>query len=94
MNASVNNLLVISAKNAVRAVLNNVGAWGIDPDHFNVVTRAGIKHVALLAASTVVSAEAVYWAPKILKWAQAVPPIIFAALVQLIPLGVCLRLLS
>lgn len=94
MNAIVKNVLVISAKNAVRAVVNNVGAWGIDPDHFNVVTRQGVKHTLLLAASTIVSSEAVYWAPKVLKWAQAVPPIIFSALVQLIPLGVCLRLFS
>lgn len=73
MNPKLKTLLVISAKNAVRAILNNLGAFGIDPGHFNVVTRAGVEHMLLLALSTVVSAEAVYWGPKILAWAKSVP---------------------
>lgn len=73
MNPTLKNVLVISAKNAVRGILNGVGGWGIDPKHFNLATSAGIQHLALLAASTIVSTEAVYWGPKILKWAQNVP---------------------
>lgn len=73
MNATLKNVLVITMKNAVRAILTNTGAWGIDPEHFNVVSVGGVKHILLLAASTIASTEAIYWAPRILKWAQSVP---------------------
>lgn len=71
MNATLRKVLIVTLKNAIRAVLMNVGAWGIDPDHFNVITMAGLKHIGLLALTAVASAEAVYWVPKLLAWANS-----------------------
>lgn len=71
MNPTIRKFLIITLKNAIRAVLMNVGAWGIDPEHFNIITLAGWKHVGLLALAAVASAEAVYWVPKLLAWANS-----------------------
>lgn len=63
--------LIVTLKNAIRAILMNAGAWGIDPDHFNVVSLQGWKHVGLLAGTAVISAELVYWVPKVLAWVNS-----------------------
>lgn len=71
MNPKLKTFLIISAKNAVNALLTNTGAWLIVPKDFNLHNLAGLDHIALLALTTILAREGTVWIPKILAWSQS-----------------------
>jgi hypothetical protein len=65
---TVRNFFIIVLKNAVGALIVNVGAWFILPANFNFHNTDAIWNIAKLAGVTVVAAEAKVWIPVLLKW--------------------------
>jgi len=70
MNPILSRILLISAKNAVNVLIVNSGLWLGDPEHFNLHSLSGVKHMAMTALWLVASREGTVWVPKILKWSQ------------------------
>lgn len=71
MNASLKNALVISAKNAVRALMMNSGLALMIHHFLNFSTKAGLWNIGKVTLLTVVIAEAMFWGPIIKKWANS-----------------------
>lgn len=67
---TLKNLGIIFLKNAVNALIVNVGAWMILPANFNFHDSAAIWNIAKLAGVTIFSREAAVFVPKLLKWSQ------------------------
>jgi hypothetical protein len=67
---TLRNFLIIVLKNAVDALIVNVGAWMILPANFNFHDKAAIWNIAKLAGVTVLSRESAVLLPLILKWSQ------------------------
>ena len=65
---TLRNFLIIVLKNAVNALIVNVGAWWILPANFNFTNKAAIWNIAKLAGVVVFSKEAAVWVPVLLKW--------------------------
>jgi len=76
MNATIKQILIVSAKNAVNAILVNVSASEVWPQLFNFHSSAGWVAVAKLIGITVAVREATIWGPVLLKWSttNAQPP--------------------
>ncbi len=69
MNPTVKNILIISLKNAVNALLTN-GALAVAlPSVFNA--HEGWWTLLKLVGSTVLARESMIWGPKLLKWSQS-----------------------
>lgn len=71
MNATLKNILIISAKQAVNVLIVNSSAWWADPSTFNFSNAAGWIHMLKLAASLIISREVIVWGPKILAWSES-----------------------
>jgi acyl-[acyl carrier protein]--UDP-N-acetylglucosamine O-acyltransferase len=65
---TLRNFFIIVLKNAVNALIVNVGAWMILPANFNFHDTAAIWNMAKLAGVTVISRESAVWLPVLLKW--------------------------
>jgi hypothetical protein len=65
---TLRNFLIIVAKNAVGALIVNVGAWWILPANFNFHNTAAIWNIVKMAVVTVIAAEVKVWLPSIIKW--------------------------
>lgn len=75
LNPKLKAVLIISAKQAVNALLTNsafmtlTGNW-----HQWITTRAGWLNIGLLTLSTIAAREALIWLPKIQAWTQSPTP--------------------
>src|ERR1700689_3335528 len=67
---TLRNFLIIVLKNAVNALIVNVGAWWILPANFNFTNKAAIWNIAKLAGVVGFSKEAAVWVPQLLKWSN------------------------
>ena len=67
---TLRNGAIVFLKNAVNALIVNVGAWWILPANFNLHNTAAMWNIAKLAGVTILSREAAVWLPVILKWSQ------------------------
>jgi hypothetical protein len=67
---TLRNFFIIVLKNAVGALLMNVGAWWILPANFNLHNTEAIWNIAKLAGITVLVAEAKVWVPVLIKWSS------------------------
>lgn len=65
---TLRNFGIIVVKQAVGALIVNVGAWLILPANFNLHNTAAMWNIAKLAGVTVIAAEAKVWVPFLLKW--------------------------
>jgi hypothetical protein len=68
VNKSVENVLIIAAKNAVNAALTSLTPIFATPQAYNLNTKAGLEHVGLLVAGAVASRELMVWVPKLMAW--------------------------
>ena len=68
---TLRNFLIIVLKNAVNALIVNVGAWLILPANFNFSNKAAMWNIAKLAGVTIFSRETAVWVPVLLKWSQS-----------------------
>ena len=71
MNAKYKSALIITAKNAINALLVNTGLWWVDPATFNW-SHAGLVHMAHAALAVIITREIMFWGPKLLRWSQSV----------------------
>lgn len=71
MNATFQRVLIISAKNAVNAILTNASLAAMLPKTFTVFTAAGLIAMVKVCAAVVASREAMVWIPKLLAWSQS-----------------------
>jgi hypothetical protein len=67
---TLRNAAIVFLKNAVNALIVNVGAWMILPANFNFHDTAAIWNMAKLAGVTVISRESAIWIPVLLKWSS------------------------
>src|SRR4051794_15216086 len=71
MNISLKKVLIVSAKNAVNAILTNsvlmttLGNWQ------QLHTAAGWVVVGKVTLSCILAREAMVWVPKVLAWSQS-----------------------
>lgn len=70
MNPTFKNILLISAKNAVNALITNISASQLWPLVFNLHSKSGIFNFVKLILTVIGSREVMVWLPKILKWSQ------------------------
>lgn len=70
MNATIKAILVISAKNAVNAIITNAGLMALFSNTFHLHNWTGLWHVAEATLSIVAGREATIWVPKIIKWSR------------------------
>lgn len=75
MNPTLKNILIVSAKNAVNAILTNGALMAMMSGTFHLHSWQGVKHIMEATLSVIGSREAMIWVPKILKWSttDAVP---------------------
>jgi hypothetical protein len=67
---TLRNFAIVALKNAVNALIVNVGAWMILPANFNFTNKAAIFNILKLAGVTIISRESAIWIPVLLKWSQ------------------------
>ena len=70
MNPWIKRILIVSAKNAVFAVLTNSAIMIQWHYIFNFDNWAGVWAVTRATLSVIGAREAVVWIPKLLKWSQ------------------------
>lgn len=70
MNPVLKQILIISAKNALNAVLVTIPP----AYHFHHLNRAGLEHILWVFASAVVAREVVIWGPKLMTWSSSPTP--------------------
>jgi hypothetical protein len=70
MNPTVKNVLIISFKNAVNAILVNSALMNLLPTVFNMHSSEGLWNILKLAVGCVVSREGLVWGAKLLEWSQ------------------------
>lgn len=71
MKPKLKAFLIISAKNAVNALIVNSAAWLVVPKDFNLHNWTGTDHILWLALGVVVAREGTVWLPKLLQWSQS-----------------------
>lgn len=71
MNAKFKSFLVISAKNALNAVLTNAALMTTFHDWGKLATKAGWAHVGWTTLAVVGAREASVWIPKLLAWSTS-----------------------
>ena len=74
MSPKLKAFLIISAKQAVGAVIGNATLYALLPHTFNFHDIAGWTAFASATASFVLAAEAKVWLPKLLIWANSPTP--------------------
>lgn len=75
MNATVKTILVVSAKNAVNAILTNGALMTLFSGTFHLHSWAGALNVLKATGAVIGIREAQIWVPKLLKWStDAEPP--------------------
>lgn len=68
------NILTVSAKNAINAVLVSLTPMFAAPEQFNWHNWNGIQHMLEVLAGAVLAREAMVWGPKLLAWSQSPTP--------------------
>lgn len=71
MNSKLRSILIISAKNAVNAILTNAALMATMGQWFHLHSRSGLYHVLDATLCTVIGREALVWIPKLLAWSQS-----------------------
>lgn len=71
MNATLKSILVVSAKQAVNAILTNAAVTALFPQFMQWGHTAFWYNVGKVALAAVASREAMFWAPKLLAWSQS-----------------------
>jgi hypothetical protein len=64
MNSQLRYILIVTAKNAVNAVLVTAGP----AVHFHYLNKAGLEHIVWLMGSAVLARELAVWGPKLVAW--------------------------
>lgn len=70
MNPSVQNFLVIVAKNAVNAILTNAGLMTMMSGAFNIHSSSGWWNLGKATLVVIGSREAMVWVPILLQWSK------------------------
>lgn len=68
MNPKLKTFLIISAKQAVNAILTNGALMTMMSGTFHLHSWDGVKHILEATLSVIGSREAMIWVPKILRW--------------------------
>jgi hypothetical protein len=71
MNPKLKNILIITLKNAVNAVLTNAALMGMLHNLLDVTTRNGWWNIGKVTMATVAAREAMIWVPELLKWSTS-----------------------
>lgn len=71
MSPKLKAFLVISAKQAVNAVIVQIIPMIFDNGQFNVHSASGLEHIGMLAISAILAKESSVWLPKLLAWSQS-----------------------
>ena len=71
MNPTLKRFLIVSAKQAVGAVVGNSALAAMFPHTFNLHDWAGLLAFAKATLGFVLAAEAKVWLPKLLLWANS-----------------------
>jgi hypothetical protein len=71
MNPAIRKILVISAKQAVGALVGNATLAALLPSVFNFHDPAALLAFAKATLGFVIAAEAKVWLPKILQWVNS-----------------------
>lgn len=71
MNASVKSMLIISAKQAVGAVVGNSALLAMLPHTFNFHDVTGMIAVVKATVGFILASEAKVWVPKLLQWVNS-----------------------
>jgi hypothetical protein len=66
----VKRFLIITAKNAVNAILTNSVLMALIPATFNMHTKAGWLNLGKAFAGVVLGREATVWIPVLLRWSR------------------------
>jgi hypothetical protein len=74
MSPALKNVLTITAKNAVNAILTNAALMGMLHNLLDVTTRNGWWNIGKVTLSVVVAREAMIWVPELLKWSASTEP--------------------
>jgi hypothetical protein len=74
LSPKVKALLIISAKQAVGAVMGNSALWALMPTTFNFHDTAGWSHFGLATLSFIWAAEGKVWIPKLYTWINSPTP--------------------
>lgn len=75
MNPKLKSVLIITAKNAVNAILTNSALLTLLGNWQQLGTRAGWVLVLKTTLSVVFAREAIAWGPKIIAWSNSTEPI-------------------
>lgn len=67
---NIRALLIVAAKNAVNAILTNMGLMAMFSNTFNWHSWAGVLAMAKATGLVVLAREVVVWVPKLLKWSD------------------------
>lgn len=71
MSARLKRALLISAKNAVNALLTNTAMTALFPHFMQWHHPANFWwNVGKVALATVIGREAIFWGPKLLRWSE------------------------
>lgn len=68
MNATVKTILIVSAKNAVNAILTNGALMTLFSGTFHLHSWAGALNVLKATGAVIGIRESQIWVPKLLKW--------------------------
>jgi hypothetical protein len=71
MKPKLKTFFIVSAKNAINAILTNAGLMAMFSQTFELHTRAGVLNLAKATLLTVATREALVWGPKLLAWSQS-----------------------
>ena len=71
MNATLKKVLLISAKNAVNAVLTNGTLLAAMPGVINLHSSDGLWNILKVTIGVVISREAMIWVPVLIKWSTS-----------------------
>lgn len=70
MNPAIKNFFLISAKNAVNALLLNTALWAKFPGVFNLNSKAGLWNFGYGILICIGSREVAVWGPVLLQWSS------------------------
>jgi hypothetical protein len=71
MNSNVKSFLIVTAKNAVNAVLTNAALMTMFSGTFHLHSWAGVLNLLKAAGIAVAVREAQIWVPKLLSWSTS-----------------------
>ena len=71
MNATLKKVLLISAKNAVNAVLTNGTLLAAMPGVINLHSSDGLWNILKVTVGVIVGREVTIWLPVLLKWSTS-----------------------